>query len=209
MCINSTISVMATEDALQHLLGEARYQTYLDAAKGSHQGAAELYEWSVKVAGAWHSHISYVEVAIRNAIDQRLCAWNSAQPRANGGLFGPNWTAEGEAAPLIYGIIGESLSDARSASRKEARRRPHSHPRKNVYPNHDDVVAQLSFGAWSRLVMPPHGRPSSHAHRNQRILWEKCLSGAFPRAKNLRRGTRIRRETNGGNQASAESNRPP
>jgi len=54
------------------------------AAAGTPQRAAELYEWSNKLAGAWHSHIAYVEVAVRNAIDRQLRTWNASQVRPDG-----------------------------------------------------------------------------------------------------------------------------
>ena len=72
---------MSSENALLELLGPARHQTYMDAAAGTPQRAAELYEWSNKLAGAWHSHIAYVEVAVRNAIDRQLRTWNASQVR--------------------------------------------------------------------------------------------------------------------------------
>ena len=89
---------MSRENALLELLGSARHQTYMDAATGNPQRAAELYEWSNKLAGAWHSHIAYVEVAVRNAIDRQLCTWNASQVRPDGSRYSRDWTCPNGAA---------------------------------------------------------------------------------------------------------------
>lgn len=166
------------------MLGSARYKTYLDAASGDKERAAELYEWSARVSSAWHYHISYIEVAVRNSIDVQLRKWNATQPKGSGVLFSADWTAEGEAAQPVYAILKDSLGKARIAARKEARFRPDGHPRRGITPNHDDVIAQLMFGSWSRLVMAP----GSASQNNQKLLWEECLSKAFAYAEQSDRG---------------------
>lgn len=159
------------------MLGSARYRTYFKAAGGDAGRAAELYEWSTKLSGAWHSHIGYVEVAVRNAIDRELALWNSTQVNASNIPYGRAWTSKDGSAAAIYAVIGKHLSQARDSAAREMRRRPRSHPRKDVEPNHDDIVAQLTFGVWARLVMTPHGPDS-----NQQELWKQSLHRAFPRA---------------------------
>ena len=146
---------MSSENALLELLGSARHQTYIDAAAGNPQRAAELYEWSNKLAGAWHSHIAYVEVAVRNAIDRQLCTWNASQVRPDGTPYSGDWTRANGTAEDIYTIIGRSISEAHASAANEARRRPASHPRHDTSPTHDDVVAQMTFGLWTRLVLHP------------------------------------------------------
>jgi len=44
---------------------------------------------------------------------------------------------------------------------------------------HDDVVAQLMFGAWVKLIRPLSAAASSQRHR---LLWEEAVSSAFPNA---------------------------
>lgn len=73
---------MPAEDPFHLLLGTARHQTYIDAAGGDRHLAAELCEWSTKLAGSWHSHLGYIEVAVRNAIDRELSPWNASQTSA-------------------------------------------------------------------------------------------------------------------------------
>jgi hypothetical protein len=176
---------MSSENALLELLGPARHQTYMDAAAGTPQRAAELYEWSNKLAGAWHSHIAYVEVAVRNAIDRQLRTWNASQVRPDGTSYSGDWTRANGTAEEIYTIIGRSISEAHASAANEARRRPESHPRHDTSPTHDDVVAQMTFGLWTRLVLHPPEFSGSGPGRTgvkQRDLWRKCLYLAFPGA---------------------------
>ena len=173
---------VSIEEAFPALLGEARHRAYVDAAGGNVQRAAELYEWSTKLAGAWHSHIGYVEVAVRNAIDRELATWNASPTDGQGSPYGPDWTVDGGADPLLFRTIGKPLREARDNARKEAQRRPKQHPRRGAQPNHDDVVAQLSFGSWSRFVTAPQGPERSGANVNQVLLWGQALNRAFPGA---------------------------
>lgn len=173
---------MSAEEAFPVLLGTARHQAYVDAAGGNAQRAAELYEWSTKLAGAWHAHIGYIEVAVRNAIDRELAVWNASRTDDQGTPYGPDWTVDGGADSLLYLTIGKPLNDARENARKEARRRPRRHARRGVPPNHDDVVAQLAFGSWSRLVTAPQGPERPRANASQVLLWDQALHRAFPGA---------------------------
>jgi hypothetical protein len=175
---------MTTPDALATLLGSARNQTYVDAADGDLERAGELYAWGTSLAGAWHAHIGYIEVATRNAIDRELRPWNAAYS----GTYGEDWTADGGAAQTLYGVLWKPLRDAREASVKDAQRRPLGHARKDATPNHDDIVAQLMFGAWTRLVMPPSGPNNGNARQKQ--LWREALHRSFPGAEPTERGRR-------------------
>lgn len=176
------MALMSAEEAFPVLLGTARHQAYVDAAGGNAQRAAELYEWSTKLAGAWHSHIGYVEVAVRNAIDRELAVWNASRTDDQGNPYGPDWTVDGRADPLLYLTIGKPLNEARENARKEAGRRPQGHGRRGAQPNHDDVVAQLAFGSWSRLVTAPQGPERPRANTSQIQLWDQALHRAFPGA---------------------------
>lgn len=173
---------MTAPEALLALLGPARYQTYIDAAGGDHKRAGELYAWGTSLAGAWHAHIGYIEVATRNAIDRQLRPWNANQ----GVSYSESWTAEGGAAPPLYGILGKLLKDARAGANEDAHRRPMGHARKDATPNHDDIVAQLMFGAWTRLVMQPAG--PGRGNERQMQLWDEALHQAFPGADPNERG---------------------
>lgn len=160
---------MVGQQALVALLGSARASVYLAEASGDAARARDLYTWSTEVSGALHAQLSYVEIAVRNAIDPVLTSWNAAQPG-----FGPNWTAERGAATPLYGLLKGSLSAARTNAVKESQRRPHTHGRHNAPVTHDDMISQLMFGSWVKLVH------STDGSQNQALLWASAIHQAFP-----------------------------
>lgn len=165
-----------SQESLTALLGKARLEPYLKAAGGDASRALELYLWATELAGALHAQTSFVEVAVRNAIDARLSEWNDAQ----GPEYTAAWTADGATAPLLYGLLGGELRTARSWAGKEAERRSPGHLRHSSGVTHDDVIAQLMFGAWVKLIRPM-SRTESQDSRQK--LWSESLRHAFPNAE--------------------------
>lgn len=170
---------MAAISPFTRMVGEARAQVYLTAAVHDLDLAARLYLWGVDLAGAWHSHLSHVEVAARNAMDRELRVWNASQTAADGRALSADWTRDQGAAPLLYTVIGRKIIQARRDARRTADARPPEHPRHGAAPQHDDVVAQLMFGTWTQLLRSPGWTAPTAA---QRELWEACLHRAFPGA---------------------------
>lgn len=154
------------------MLSGARLEPYLTAASGDIERAADLYLWINEVSGALHSQLAFVELAVRNAVDPPLRAWNFAQG------FGEDWTAQGQTADPLYRLVGKGLTDARTRAAKEARLRRADHPRYASPVNHDDIVAQLMFGSWVAIIHPVSGSPAA-----QRQLWQASTGAAFPFAK--------------------------
>lgn len=165
---------MASQRSLVALLGWARANVYLAEASGDAVRAGELYMWSTQVSGALHAQLSYVEIALRNAIDPVLASWNAAQPG-----FGRDWTSEHGTATPLYGLLKDSLSVARKNAEKESQRRPHSHSRHNAPVTHDDMIAQLMFGSWVKLV---HSTDGSTRQAN---LWAAAIHRAFPNVPSI------------------------
>jgi hypothetical protein len=116
-----------------------------------------------------HAQLSFVEIAVRNAVDPVLADWNATQPG-----YARDWTAQNGAANPVYGLMKRSLPDARRFALQESQRRPKGHPRRDAPVTHDDIVAQLMFGAWVKLIHDTGG-----GHR-QRDLWRDALHEAFP-----------------------------
>lgn len=164
---------MVSQSALGALLGQARLATYLQAAGGDVDRAADLYLWATELSGALHAQISFVEIAVRNAIDPQLATWNSAQ----GPDFGPDWTRAFGAAPLLYTLLKSELRSARTWAQKDVDQRHRDHPRHATAVTHDDVVAQLTFGAWVKVIRPLSNTESDDRHRQ---LWHEALHRAFP-----------------------------
>jgi hypothetical protein len=163
--------LVSKHSELETFLGPARLSTYLSAAGGDADRATDLYLWATEVSGALHAQLSFVELAVRNSIDRRLVEWNDAQGH------GPEWTGDGRAAPLLYQLLRKPLRDARTWADKEAALRHPRHPRHGVGVTHDDVVAQLMFGAWVKLIRPISKTESSAP---QKQLWTEVLRRAFP-----------------------------
>lgn len=169
-----TLSVVTSQRAIEILAGPARLAPYMVVVDGDVIKVTELYVWAGHLAGALHSTISFVEVAVRNSLDAQLVKWNAAQP----GQYGQEWALRDCTAPLLYGLMGSKrLKFARESAEKESRRRPKGHPRRGAFVTNDDVVAQLMFGAWVNLVVPISG-----SSRRQQRLWGEGLNAAFPGA---------------------------
>lgn len=164
---------MTSQFALQRLLGSARLTTYLAAAHGDVNRAADLYLWATQLSGALHAQISFVEIAVRNAIDSQLATWNTASG------FGADWTAVGAAADPLYSLLRKQLGDARGRATAEAAERGSTHRRHGMHATHDDVVAQLMFGSWVKLIRPVS---KTESPARQQRLWAAAVTHAFPNA---------------------------
>lgn len=59
---------------LHQLLSPARMAPYLAAHGGRWEGAVRLYDWNTSVGGAFFESIHYLEVGLRNAVDDAASA---------------------------------------------------------------------------------------------------------------------------------------
>lgn len=141
-----TSAQLSQPDALERLVSPARLATYIDAADGDRCRAVDLYLCAAQLAGALHGQIAFVEIAVRNAINIELSAWSVK----SGGV--PEWSSAGVTVDPLYSLLRRQLVDARNRAAQEMAERPSSHPRCGTPPSHDDVVAQLMFGSWVKLV---------------------------------------------------------
>lgn len=174
---------MDTQEALERYLGTPRFATYLGMAGGDVARAAALYRWNQQLSGALHTQIAYVEIAVRNAIDHELADWNSQQPEMAGVPDAQDWTMH--AAGALYSVLGDSLRRARQAADKEVSRRDVLHPRHGQPATHGDVIAQLMFGSWCKVLDDPNAQNGTP---HQEALWSQALHRAFPN----RRGANTR-----------------
>ena len=170
---------MADKPSPEDVLSASRFAPYLAETDNDHELAMELYRWGVELAGSWHSHISYVEVAVRNSIDRQLRHWNSQQTHY-GSRLSEEWTGEHNTAVPLHHILASGLASARIYASKEVERRSPRHPRYGVSPSHEDVLVHLPLGSWSRLFLNPG---ESSPNEQQKALWDDCLKYAFPFAK--------------------------
>lgn len=164
---------MEDQDARVAFLGTARLDPYLAAAAGDLERAFALYLWATEAAGAMHAQLSFVEIAVRNALDPVIADWNETQ----GVDYGRAWALEHQAAPQLYSLMKRELSRARSNAVKAAARRVSSHPRRGIAPTRDDVLSQMTFGSWSALIA---GQRGDSARQEQ--FWIEVTHRAFPYA---------------------------
>ena len=161
----STITAVATH------LHVSRMSTYAAAAGGDSKIALDLYLWNTRISAAVFETLSITEVIFRNAVDSALRSWNPSR-----GNYPPEWTTQA-AAPLNT-LISNAAGRARTNAGKERAKRDPSHPRKNAPITHDDVMAQLTFGAYAKLM--PSLDPSDDTYDRRMTLWDEALHAAFP-----------------------------
>ncbi|MCY1718467.1 Abi family protein [Microbacterium sp. SL62] len=165
---------MSGQHALRsQLLSQSRLSPYMSEAGTNQDRAWDLYLWATQLTGSLHAQISFVELAFRNALDRTLGDWNVAQ----GG--DREWTLEGNAIDPLYSTLRGDLIEARKRATKESVARAAGHPRRGVAATHNDVIAQLMFGSWVKVITPmaPQDPPA-----HQQALWAGGVHAAFPGA---------------------------
>lgn len=189
VCHHVQMQQRTTVDVVTHHLHVARMDTYMRAASGDPQLAIDLYLWNTRISGALFETLSITEVIFRNALDAALKEWNAAQA----GDYSMNWTQK--AARPLNSLTRSALQTARSNAAKARAKRTQDHPRKWADITHDDLVAQLTFGTYVRLL--PSNHSSAHNQRQREILWDEALHQVFqgrpsnPRKAHLGRVERL------------------
>ncbi|WEV46400.1 hypothetical protein OZX62_08150 [Bifidobacterium sp. ESL0690] len=142
------------------LCSEARLSRYLRATNGNENLAILLCKQNHAFAGTLHQQIGYVEIAVRNTIDRAL---RQLSLQENGSEL---WTEEDNAPTIIYKIIRAPIANARKRAYKKH----------GSTITHDDVVSNLMWGTWIKLV----GEDIKIENELQRQLWQTALANAFP-----------------------------
>lgn len=151
------------------LFGKAKIDSCVCAVGGSLGSGIELARQNMRFSGALHSQLGYVELAVRNASDVQI---RNLSLRECGTEC---WTAESSTPDLVYKLINKNIRDARRlAIEKYALR---SQNRASIIPTHDDVLSNLMWGTWTKLI----GKWSSGPETvYQQQLWQESLHLAFP-----------------------------
>lgn len=155
-------------------LSKPRLQPYLISAHGNQELAISLYRWNLELSVAFLEVLAPTEVIVRNAIDRELRLWNHSRKKPGGVFFSENWTSD--PAPQLS-MLRSALRNAQDQANKSAMARSANHPRCNSSVNHDDVLAQLTFGTWHRIL--PSSQPDN---KRKQLLWNHALVKAFPYA---------------------------
>jgi hypothetical protein len=119
------------------LLSRPRMSTYEDVCDGDVAGAVELYRWNLDLSMALFESIHYLEVALRNRVDEALTA-----------LAGPgsDWLDAPASVPLNPGTT-QRIAVARAHASRGGR-----------VPTHGHVIAEISFGFWPYLFAANYNR---------------------------------------------------
>lgn len=152
----------AVNSKLATLVSEPRFGKYLGHSRNDEQLAAELYEFNLRLAGSAFKAIQMCEVIVRNAMDRQLRIWNKSVVGSEGWTLAP--------APMLRACFYDDARDLTVAASKA--HKALSKSKRTVV--HDDVLAQMSFGAW-RYLVPPR---STHIAKQR--IWDESLTKAFP-----------------------------
>lgn len=159
------------ENTALKVFGRDRFDRYLQDAKGDVDVAIELARWNQEFVGLLHTQIGYVELATRNAIDVQLRKLSLAERGTE------DWTEARCIPEKVYSLLGSIIEQARRRATRDANSRSYrSSHRTDDSVLHADVLSQLMWGAWVKLIGESE---SSQNTRIQQELWRDCLYSAF------------------------------
>ena len=164
------------------MLGDSRWSRFLNETAGDEPRALDLYIWHSQLTAQLQELLSYLEIAMRNAFDQQIRAWVVTQTPKKASLsnFQADWCMTDDLPEPLGKLIGSALRKARDYAQKASNQRATGHPRHGQGICHDDILVQVTFGGWTRLLCRPgpHGIPGPPETQ----LWVQCLHLAFPKA---------------------------
>lgn len=120
----------AERTALEKSIGDERLASYVDVAGGDPMRALDLYLWNTSISAACFEDPCLLEVALRNACHDRLCAWHVAR-----GYETP-WYFTTELEPRHMADIAQARKRVRQGNNKETEGR---------------VISELMLGFWRLL----------------------------------------------------------
>lgn len=163
-----------TAPAIAACLHPARLLAYTAAVQGDPRAAIDLYMWNLRLAAALYEVLALVEIGLRNALDAQLQRWVPTQ----GGAHSSAWQITGRPSPLSTLITGDTVRKMQRQAEMARGLRGSSHPRRHAALNHDDVLAQMTFGTLTALLPTANTRAAKYGAK--RVLWEQALVDAFP-----------------------------
>lgn len=169
---------------IQKALPPARFQTYLQEAQGDVIRAAELYLWNIQAAGAVTALTGAVEVMFRHTIDKQLRNWNVSQGGTHQWIVAPHGLALAKVvrkdpplswSPTSSQPLPPGWWETKALANYDVQR-PSAGGSSSTSPTHEDLVASLTFGAWTGIIV----KPNVTSDRNPRLkLWNDSLSAGF------------------------------
>ncbi|MEU1526452.1 hypothetical protein ABZ413_30075 [Nocardia rhamnosiphila] len=168
----------ATIVAVNKHLHPVRLATYTAHCGNDPFRALELYKWNLQLSASFQQVLAITEVALRNAIDEQLRTWNASQHHRTiaGATHSRDWLLD-PARPL-NSMTRDSRRTAEKHANEAKDNRDPGHPRKSATVTHDDLLAQITFGVWTKLL--PTQDTKDQNYRARQILWRQALRHAFP-----------------------------
>ena len=148
---------------LERTLSRERLRTYLDAVGGDRVEAVRLYAWNTAISGAFYGPLQGLEVALRNAMHDRLTE-----------RYGPAWYDNAKA-----GLDRGAVARVAGAKSELARDGYGDDPAR--------VVAALSFGFWVSLSGSGGRTDTGHKANYEMTLWRPVVRGVFAHRATLTR----------------------
>jgi hypothetical protein len=145
------------------LLSEARFARYLNRYNCDRVLALRLYTWNLAVSSALWGPINVVEVAVRNAIHDRLVERTGRGDWWNDPHVHLCHTEQDAVGSAVATLVNRGTSQ----------------------PTSDQVVATTSFGLWVGLTGA--GIPRDRLLSYETTLWQPRLQRAFSHRGNRRR----------------------
>lgn len=177
-------SVKPSAGSILHHLHIARLSVYRSKCDGSDEATLDLYLWNLELSAAVHQVLAFTEVVLRNAIDGSLRAWNAAEPpnTVDGAIvnYTGDWLLE-PAAPLSK-LTEKTRSEANKWAGRARQKRKPNHTRFRAPVDHNDLLVQVSLGAWNNLL--PIKSPKADTYHPRKYLWENAIINAFPNLSN-------------------------
>ncbi|MEA9984121.1 MULTISPECIES: hypothetical protein [Subtercola] len=78
---------LATWSFYARHFAEARLRHYLTECDGDHDAAMQLYEWNTAISAAFWESLSFLEVALRNAVDRQMTIIHAKKKRPGHWIF--------------------------------------------------------------------------------------------------------------------------
>lgn len=142
---------------------------------------AALYAWQGELHAAWYEVLGYVEMMLRHSLDNALADWNVSSTFPGGGSR--EWLTN--AAKPLDSLKTKMAEDAKSCANRAAAQRAPTHPRSGALVTHDDLVAQLTFGNLTSLLLTKstqltHRKAKKTGRSGRENLWLNATINAFP-----------------------------
>ncbi|MGP9611319.1 MULTISPECIES: hypothetical protein [unclassified Corynebacterium] len=163
---------------IEQAITAARFQTYKQASGGV-VDAAQLYLWNIQAASAVTELTGLAEVLLRDTIDTRLRAWNTAVTGREDWIVHPGPTVLKHQfrpdvpqtwKPRRIGDLYAQCWEKKALGNYDARR-PGAASSAGPPPTHYDLVASLNFGSWTSILPTPLA-----GRNNNRVkIWDAAL----------------------------------